>query len=128
MQQGGLLPTLFCMFPIRFFVVRITYLESGQIGATAWDIRLNVRKIPEGTTAVGIRMHDIRHGIGQNSYRCRVVDVVENPFTYTVFLIPISGKAPIPLGWELNKDIWQTIRADEITISIPEEAILLLKD
>ena len=102
--------------------------DSGDILATDWNIRLDAGGIPEGTTALGIRMHDIRHGIGQNSYRCRVVDVVENPFTYTVFLKSIIGSPRMSLGWELSKDIWRAIQADEITISIPPEAILLLKD
>ena len=106
----------------------IEQLESGKIRATDWDILLDAGRIPEGTTAAGIRMHDIRPGTGPNSYRCRVVDVVENPFTYTVFLKPITGNPRTPLGWELSKDIWRTIQAEEITISIPPEAILLLKD
>ena len=104
------------------------HLESGDILATDWDITLDAGHIPEDTTAVGVRMHDIRHGVGQNSYRCRVVDVVENPFTYTVFLQPVIRTPRTPLGWELNKDIWRSIQAEEITISIPPEAILLLKD
>lgn len=103
-------------------------LDSGKIRATNWDIILDVGQIPKGTTAVGIRMHDIRHGVGENSYRCRVVDVVENPFTYTVFLKSVIGSPRMSLGWELSKDIWRAIQADEITISIPPEAILLLKD
>jgi len=106
----------------------IAVLKSGEIRATDWDINLEAVRIPEDTTAVGIRMHDIRHGIGPNSYRCRVVDVVENPFTYTVFLKPVSGKPRMPLGWELNKDVWKAIHAEEITISIPPEALLLLKE
>ena len=106
----------------------VEHLESGDIRATDWDISLVAGRVPEGATAVGIRMHDIRQGVGQNSYRCRVVDVVENPFTYTVFLKSIIGSPRMSLGWELSKDIWRAIQADEITISIPPEAILLLKD
>ena len=106
----------------------VEHLESGEIWATDWDISLDAGRVPEGATAVGIRMHDIRHGVGQNSYRCRVVDVVENTFTYTVFLKSIIGSPRMSLGWELSKDIWRAIQADEITISIPPEAILLLKD
>ena len=106
----------------------IERLKSGDILATDWDIKLDAGPIPESATAVGIRMHDIHHGIGQNAYRCRVVDIVENPFTYTVFLKPVTGSPRAPLGWELNKDIWRTIQSEEITISIPEEAILLLED
>lgn len=106
----------------------VEHLESGDIWATDWDISLVADRVPEGATAVGIRMHDIRQGVGQNCYRCRVVDVVENPFTYTVFLKSIIGSPRMSLGWELSKDIWRAIQADEITISIPPEAILLLKD
>lgn len=106
----------------------VEHLESGDIWATDWDISLVADRVPEGATAVGIRMHDIRQGVGQNCYRCRVVDVVENPFTYTVFLKSIIGNPRMSLGWELSKDIWRAIQEDEITISIPPEAILLLKD
>ena len=106
----------------------VEHLESGEIWATDWDISLTVRQMPEDTTAVGIRMHDLRYGPGENSYRCRVVDVVENPFTYTIFLKPILGNCLTPIGWEVSKEIWKTIQAEEITISIPPEAILLLKD
>ena len=51
-----------------------------------------------------------------------------HPFTYTVFLNPVCGNSHTPLVWGLNKDVWKSILAEEITISIPTEAILLLKD
>ena len=103
-------------------------LDQNQIWATDWDMALDVRQIPEGATAVGIRMHDIRYGPGENSHRCRVVETVENPFTYTVFLEPIIGNCRTPIGWELDKETWRKISAEEITISLSTEALLLLKD
>ena len=103
-------------------------LGSGQIRATDWDIVLDVGKIPEDTTAVGIRMHGIRPGTGKNSYRCRVVEEIENPFSYTVMLSPLHTSGTSPLGWELDKETWNNLRSEEISISLPPEALMLLKE
>lgn len=108
-------------------ISNIERLDSGKILATDWGIHLDVQQVPKDITAAGIRMHDIRHGPGENSFRCRVVDVVENPFTYTVFLKPVMGNSSTPLGWEINKETWQNIRAEEMTISLPKDGLLLLK-
>ena len=103
-------------------------LAVGQIRATDWDIPLDVGTIPDGTTAVGIRMHDIRSGPGTNSFPCRVVEEIENPFSYTIMLAPVIGNCTSPIGWELDKEIWRKLRSEEIRISLPPEALLLLKD
>ena len=103
-------------------------LENGQIWARDWDIPLEVSGIPDGTGSVGIRMHDIRPGTGANSFRCRVVGEIENPFSYTVMLKPVLGDAAMPLGWETDKETWRSLRSQEITVSFPPEALLLLKD
>ena len=106
----------------------IEVLEKGKIRAMDWDIALEVPRIPEGVTAVGIRMHDIRPGPGKNSYRCRVVEEIENPFSYTIMLKPTQGKGTGLIGWEMDKDTWKQIRSEEIGISLPPEALLLLKE
>ena len=108
-------------------ISNIQRLDDRRVWATDWGIALDVDRFPEEATAVGIRMHGIRQGPGENSHRCRVTDVVENPFTYTVFLEPVTGSSPTPLGWELSKEIWQEICAEEIIISLPREALLMLK-
>ena len=33
-----------------------------------------------------------------------------------------------PMGWEMSKELWQTLRGEEVEISLPPEALLLLKD
>ena len=77
-------------------------------------------------SAAGIRMHDIRSGQGKNSFRCRVAGEIENPFSYTVMLQVNPSAAPI--GWEMNKELWQSLRAEEVEICLPPEALLLLQD
>ena len=101
-------------------------LDSTHIRAVDWDMRLEVLGIPEGVSAAGIRMHDIRSGQGKNSFRCRVAGEIENPFSYTVMLQANPSAAPI--GWEMNKELWQSLRAEEVEICLPPEALLLLKD
>lgn len=109
-------------------ISRIEVLEPGQIWATDWDLPLETHSIPENTTAVGIRMHDIRPGPGKNSYRCLVVEEIENPFSYTIMLKPVQGIGTGLIGWEMDKDTWKQIRSQEIGISLPPEALLLLKE
>ena len=101
-------------------------LEDGRIWATDWGIPLETAAPTTDVTAVGIRMHEIRLGLGPNAHRCRVVGEIENPCSYTVLLQATGGQTPI--GCELEKAHWQTIRAPEITISLPPEALLLLND
>ena len=109
-------------------VSSIERLENGQIWATDWDMVLTVPNLMEDTTAVGVRMKTIRPGPGENSYRCRVVEVIENPFSYTIMLEPLNSQCTVPIGWELLKKDWEILRADEVGIHIPTEAVLLLRD
>ena len=97
--------------------------EGGKCIATDWDMALDLSDLPPEVTAVGVRMKTIRPGPGENSIRCRVTEIIENPFSYTVML-----DTPVPMGWELLKQEWETIEDTEITIHIPNEAILLLRD
>lgn len=103
-------------------------LENGQIWATDWDMVLEVPNLPPDAKAVGIRMHDIRPGPGKNGYRCQVVGEIENPFSYTVMLKPLNSNSASPIGWEMDKEVWRKLRSQEVGISLPPEALLLLKD
>ena len=109
-------------------VSSIERLENGQLWATDWDMVLTVPNVPLDTTAVGVRMKTIRPGPGENGYRCRVVEEIENPFSYTIMLEPLNSKCTVPIGWELLKKDWEILRADEVGIHIPAEAVLLLRD
>ena len=106
----------------------IQRLENGNVLATDWNVEMSIPGLPCDITAVGVRMKTIRPGEGVNACRCRVVDVLENPFSYTVMLKPVNGSDAAALGWQMLKREWETIRTDEITIHIPSEAILLLRD
>ena len=100
--------------------------EAGAIRALDWNLTLRLPEHRAGLTAVGIRMHDVQPGPGENSVRCRVEEVVENPFSCTVFLR--APGAALPIGWELDKAQWQRLAAEEVEISLPPEKLLLLYD
>ena len=106
----------------------IERLEGGYVRATDWNMDLFLPDLPSEITAVGVRMKTIRPGAGENQCRCRVADVLENPFSYTVMLEPIGASDAKTLGWQMLKQEWEALCADEITIHIPREAILLLRD
>ena len=91
-------------------------------------ITVEVDHVVEGMTAVGIRMHDICSGEGRNMVECQVVEEVENPFSYTIMLKPGGKQTENPIGWEMNKDVWEKLRADKQMISLPVESILCLKE
>ena len=101
----------------------IERLENGHVRAVDWDMELSIPDLSPEITAVGVRMKTIRPGPGENSRHCRVAEVIENPFSCTVML-----DTPVPLGWEMLKQEWKTIEAPELTIHIPAESILRLRD
>jgi len=105
----------------------ISPLENGQVWAEDWGVPLALPLRP-GADAVGIRMHDVRPGQGPNTLRCRAAEVIENPFSVTVMLRPVEAPASAaPIGWEMEKPMWQALQAEELTVHLPPEAILQLK-
>ncbi len=96
--------------------------------ASDWGIMLTTAEPIGHATHMGIRMHDICRGAGENSVLCRVVEEIENPFSYTVMLCPKEADCKVPLGWEIDKETWHTLRAEELLIHLPPQAIVLLED
>ena len=99
-------------------------MQSGRIPALDWGAALQV---PWETSApfVGIRPQDIRPDCGENTVRCRVAEVIENPFTVLVRLTTPGGTQD--LWWELDKNRWAQNCAEEIDISLPPEKLLALR-
>lgn len=110
------------------FVSGIEQLGNGRIFAKEWGITLEVPDLPPEITAVGIRMHDVRPGPGENCFRCKVVEEIENPFSYSLLLQPIGADCKTPLGWDVSKEMWNDQRTTEVEICLPVSALLLLRD
>ena len=97
---------------------------DGRARIDEWGITLRIPNTNKHADCVGVRMHDIHPGPGENEYIFTVADVVENPFSYTVMLS--AGREYRAIGMELEKPVWEKIRADKVQVNIPPEAVLLL--
>ncbi len=105
-------------------------LDRHHIHALDWGLDLEVTGDLTGITHVGIRMHDV-HPVpdgadGPNTFHCKAVEEVENPFSITLFLRPEQCTTEKTIGMELPKDQWSSKPA--CRIQLPPEAILLLRD
>ena len=103
----------------------IQKLDEHRILATDWGLTLTLER-PVGDAAfVGIRMHDVGPGTGENAFRLAVEEVVENPFSYTVALKSPEGTAS--LFWDVDKALWRKIQAPMMEICLPSDALLMLQ-
>ena len=118
-------------------------LAAARIKVPAWGMELEVPAFTDDITAVGIRMHDIHPGPGRNEFKCKIVEEIENPFSYTIMVTPdrqgdgssvcrdVQTEEPspcLPIGVELDKPTWEAARAESVTIHIPPENVLLLRE
>ena len=110
------------------FISKVERRTENKVYALDWGLELAVPDHAGEVTAVGIRMHDIRSGPGENSFRCAVVEQIENPFSYTLMLRPVGAATGSPFGYTVSKEIWEQDKSSEVQIHIPRDSILLLRD
>ncbi len=101
--------------------------EGGKVYAADWGMELAL-DAPATAKFIGIRMHDLCPGEGENSFLCEVVEEIENPFSYTVMLRPIGQAEAQPVGWETEKEIWRQLRAETLWMRLPREGLLALEE
>ena len=94
--------------------------------ALDWGITLHKPGFSGG--CVGIRMHDVRPGRGENEVLCDVAEVIENPFSFTVLLRPAGRTDTTPVGWEMEKDVWRAQQAAQLWVHFPAEGLLALEE
>lgn len=102
-------------------------LDDNNIYAVDWGMKLSVRGGFEDAAFIGIRMHYLRPGGGENSVLCRVVEEIENTFSYIIMLRPEGSKDTVPVGWETDKAIWESLRGETISMCLPKEFLIPLK-
>ena len=105
----------------------IRKLSKNRVYAIDWDMELSVHDGFESASFIGIRMHYLRVGEGENSILCRVASEIENPFSYTIMLRPESSTNSVPVGLELDKATWNSLRQETISICLPPEHLIPLK-
>lgn len=115
-------------------------LGEGRVYVGSLSAELEIRTVDESRSAdalaepiaapeyVGIRMHDVKlaEQTGVNVLECTVTDIVENPFSFTVFAVPVGGTENV--GVELSKDGSAKKIGDKVFLELPKEKLLLLKE
>lgn len=105
----------------------IKVLDDSHIRALDWGINLKIQGDLQGISHVGIRMHDICEGSGENTFVCNVIEEIENPFSYTIMIRAEGCQNVSLIGWELDKSDWHRLRTKQITLHLPPQKIILLK-
>jgi molybdate transport system ATP-binding protein len=108
-------------------ISRLERLDTHRVRAVDWGLELAVGQDPAGRDYIGIRMHDLHPGGGENSVRCQVAEEIENPFSVTVMLRPLQGGGTAVIGWETDKETWRRMRAQELDVCLPRESLILLE-
>ncbi len=103
-------------------------LDERHVLALDWGMRLVLDRDVGDAKYIGIRMHDVLPGEGENAFRCRLAEEIENPFSYTLMLRNADAPDALPVGWETDKAAWRALRAEELTIRLPKESLLLLRE
>ncbi len=109
-------------------ISRAVDLGGGELHALDWGLRLRLPAGAEIPDHVGIRLHDVVLGRGENQAECRVVEVVEDPFSVTAMLLPLGGEGGVPFGITMDKETWRGAESDRLTVSLPAGSLLLLKE
>ena len=110
------------------FISPAEIISPNRIRALDWDMELDVPPCDFHIKSVGIRMHAIQAQGTENPILCRVVEEIEDPFSYTLMLRPDRSPQGIPFGWSVSREFREQHKSETIKISIPHSAILLLRD
>ena len=101
--------------------------DNNRIYAIDWGMELSVPDGFETASFVGIRMHYLRPGEGENAVLCRVVEEIENPFSYIIMLSPVNSNGCVPIALETDKTTWESLRRETISVCLPPEYLIPLE-
>ncbi|MDD5923837.1 MAG: ATP-binding cassette domain-containing protein [Clostridia bacterium] len=99
-------------------------IDNEHVYSEKWDKILKINKCDYDINYICVKMNDIRIGNGENQIEFIIKDIIENPFSITAMLKPISDKDVGIFYLELGKD--ETLN-DKLSVSIPKDAILPLR-
>lgn len=108
-------------------ISRLERITNRRVFAADWGMELALDRDVGDAAFVGIRMHDVVSGTGENAVLCELREEIENPFSFVAMLTPVGMAGVTPVGWEMDKDIWRSLRAETLMVHLPPEKLLLLR-
>ncbi len=100
-------------------ISKIDILDKNTIHAKNWGIKIKLKKdIGSNVKYMGIRAHhiSIEDNSNEECYYLTVKNVIENPFSYSVYVINEEDKTFNEIHIEVNKDIKPINIGDKILI------------
>lgn len=110
------------------FISAAEMRTPNRVFAKDWGLELQIPETDRQIVSLGLRARDVCIGGGENSFLCSVTEEIENPFSNMIMLRPEGTHNRVPFGMELSREKWNEIRASQLRIRIPKDAILLLED
>lgn len=107
-------------------ISRVEVLSAHRVRALDWGFELETQEITDDLRYIGLRMHDFSCEQQENALECQVLEVVENPFSYTILLQARPNAQAF--GWEVDKATWRKLAAERIKIGFPKGKILMLNE
>jgi len=102
-------------------------LGDGRVYAVDWGAELEVEGDTEGITHIGVRTQSVRLGESGNMIRCRIEEVIANPYSYTVMVCPENDRRGTTFDITVSRPKWELTRGTNVIVSIPKEEIVLLR-
>ena len=109
-------------------ISKIDILDKNTIHAKNWGIKIKLKKaIDSNTKYMGIRAHHISMEDNHNEecYYLTVKNIIENPFSYSVYVINEDDKTFNEIHIEVNKDIKPINIGDKILIKLHVDKLFL---
>ena len=100
--------------------------DERRVYAKDWGVELELNADAGDAKFIGIRAHYLKESSGENSISCRVIEEIENPFSYTIMLQNADEPESLPISWMLEKEKWNQIRNEYVKVSLPKESLIIL--
>lgn len=121
-------------------------LDDGRVEALNWNISIKPDGVPASPAFIGIRANEIRilssEGFSgtektltlspasvqtENVFHMKLIDIIENPFTYTLLTRPAESESGESIYLETDKEWWKNHGSEYFTVYIPPESVILME-
>lgn len=106
-------------------ISRLQRTADGGYLAADWNVPLSLSADTDAPY-IGVYAHELRLDDGENAAQCRVVRVIENPFTCILMLEPVGGGCSEPLALKLDRAACRWKAGDVTTVGFPKARLLPL--
>lgn len=103
--------------------------DGNRIVAEDWQLELvTAQTVPETVRYAGIRAHylEVKTESGVNTFCMEVVKVIEDTFSYLIMVRRQGTQAEL-IRWELDKEKWHSIAAEQLYLYFPPDKIMLME-